>query len=85
MNLGLILTVPLLCATRAHHRNDQPAALLEINVFTQALSNFTSQHVPAVNTTGGKAAAIAKSDKPRWDVKTEPFHKLKRRVMICAE
>jgi len=44
-----------------------------------------SQHVPAVNVTGGKAAAIAKSDKLKWDVKTEPFHAFHRRVMIWAE
>ena len=41
--------------------------------------------MPAVNATGGKAAAIAKSDKPKWDVKTESFHTFKRRVMIWAE
>ena len=29
--------------------------------------------------------AIAKSDKPKWDVRTEPFHTFKRRVMIWAE
>ena len=60
--------------TRAHPSNDEPAASFDMNAFAQALSNFTSQHVPAVNTTGGKAAAIAKSDKPKWDVKTQPFH-----------
>ena len=38
----------------------------------------------AVNVTGGKAAAIAKSGKPKWDVKTQPLHTLKRRVMIWA-
>ena len=56
-----------------------------MNPFAQALSHFTSQHVPAVNVTGGKAAAIAKSDKPEWDVKAEPFHTFKHRVMIWAE
>ena len=34
---------------------------------------------------GGKAAAIAKSGKPKWDVKTEPFNTFKLRVMIWAE
>ena len=43
------------------------------------------QHVPAVYVTGGKAPAIAKSDKPKWDVKTEPCHTFKHRVMIWAE
>ena len=56
-----------------------------MNEFAQVLSHYTSQHVPAVNVTRGKAAAIAKSDKPKWDVKTEPFHTFKRRVMIWAE
>ena len=41
--------------------------------------------MPAVIVTGGKAAAIAKSDKPQWDVKTEPFHTFKCRAMIWAE
>ena len=41
--------------------------------------------MPAINITGGKAAAIAKSDKPKHDVKTEPFHTFKRRVVIWAE
>ena len=70
--------------THARHRNDQ-AASFDMNSFAQALSHFTSQHVPAINVTGGKAAAIVKSDKPKWDVKTEPFHTFKRRVMIWAE
>ena len=56
-----------------------------MNAFAQVLSHYTSQHVPAVNVTRGKAAAIAKSDKPKWDVKTEPFHTFTRRVMIWAE
>ena len=56
-----------------------------MNAFAQALSQFTAQHVPAVNVIGGKTAAIAKSDKPKWDFKTEPFHTFKRRVMIYAE
>ena len=43
--------------TRAHPSNDEPAASFDMNAFAQALSNFSSQHVPAVNTTGGKAAA----------------------------
>ena len=41
--------------------------------------------MPAVNVIGREAAAIAKSDKPKRDVKTEPFHTFKRRVMIWAE
>ena len=56
-----------------------------MHAFAQVLSQYTSQHVPAVNVSGGKAAAIAKSDKPKWDVKSEPFHAFKRRVMIWAE
>ena len=56
-----------------------------MHAFAQVLSQYTSQHVLAVNVTGGKAAAIAKSDKPKWDVKTEPVHTFKRRVMIWAE
>ena len=56
-----------------------------MNAFAQVLSHYTSQHVPAVNVTGGKAAAIAKFDKPKWDVQTEPFHMFKRRVMIWVE
>ena len=68
--------------TRARNRQDQAAASFDMNAFAQAMSHFTSQHVPAVNVTGGKAAAIAKSDKSKWDVKTEPFNMFKRRVMI---
>ena len=71
--------------TRAHRVNDQSATAFDMNAFAQVLSQYTSQHVPAVNVTGGKAAAIAKSDKPKWDVKTEPFHTFKRRVMIWTE
>ena len=41
--------------------------------------------MPAVNVSSGKAAAIAKSDEPKWDVKFEPFHMFKRRVTIWAE
>ena len=55
-----------------------------MNAFAQALSNFSSQHVPAVNTTFLRLR-IAKSDKPKWDVKNEPFHIFKRRVMIWTE
>ena len=44
-----------------------------------------SQHASAANVTGGKAAAIAKSDKPKWNVQTEPFHTFKCRVMIWAQ
>ena len=51
--------------TCAHPRNDQPAATFDINAFAQALSHSTSQHVPAATATGGKAAAMAKSDKPK--------------------
>ena len=39
----------------------------------------------AANVTARKAAAIAKSDKPKWDVRTEAFHTFKRRVMMWAE
>ena len=60
--------------TRAHRVNDRSAPALDINAFAQVLSQYTSQYVHAVNVTGGNAAAIAKSDKPKWDVKTEPFH-----------
>ena len=62
--------------TRAHRVNDRSAAVFD--AFSQAMSNFTSQNVH-------NAAAIAKSDKPKWDVKTDPFHTYKRRVMIWAE
>ena len=65
--------------------NDQSAPAFNMHAFAQVLSQYTSQHVPAVNVTGEKAAAIAKSDKPKWDVKSEPFHTFKRRVMIWAE
>ena len=71
--------------TRAHRVNDRSAPAFDVNAFAQVLSHYASQHVPAVTVTGGKAAAIAKSDKPKWDVKTEPFHTFKRRVMIWAE
>ena len=40
--------------TRAHHRNDQPAPSFDMNAFAQALSNFTSQHVPVVTPPQGK-------------------------------
>ena len=65
--------------------NDPSAPAFDMHAFAQVLSQFSSQHVPAVNVTSGKAAVIAKSDNPRWDVKTEPFHTFKRRVMIWAE
>ena len=71
--------------TRARHVNDRSAPAFDMHAFAQVLSQFSSQHVPAVNVSGGKAAAIAKSDKPKWDVKSEPFHTFKRRVMIWAE
>ena len=70
--------------TRARHVNDRSAPEFDIHAFAQVLSHYTSQHVPAVNVSGGKAAVIAKSDKPKWDVKSEPFHTFKRRVMIWA-
>ena len=63
--------------TRAHHVNDRSAPEFDMNAFAQVLSQYTSQQVPAVNVSGGKAAAIAKSDKPKWDVKSEPFHTFK--------
>ena len=56
-----------------------------MDAFAHVLSQFTSQYVPTTNVAGRKAAAKAKSDKPKWDVKTEPFHTFKRRVMIWAE
>ena len=59
--------------TRARHVNDRSAPAFDMHAFAQVLSQFSSQHVPVVNFTGGKAAAIAKSDKPRWDVRSEPF------------
>ena len=62
-----------------------PAPAFDINAFEQVLSHYTLQHVPAVNVTAGKATAIASSDKPKWDVKTETFHACKRHVMIWAE
>ena len=71
--------------THARHVNDRSAPAFDMHASAQVLLQFSSQHVPAVNVTGGKAAAIAKSDKPNWDVKTEPFHTFKRRVMIWAE
>ena len=71
--------------TRAHRVNDRSAPAFDMHAFAQVLSQSTSQHVPAVNVTGGNAAAIAKSDKPKWDVKSKPFHTFKRRVMIWAE
>ena len=71
--------------TRARHVNDCSAPAFDMHACAQVLSQYTSQHVPAVNVTGVKAAAIAKSDKPKWDVKSEPFHTGKRRVMIWAE
>ena len=49
--------------TRARHVNDRSAPAFDMHAFAQVLSQYTSQHVPAVNVTGGKAAAIAKSDK----------------------
>ena len=71
--------------TRAHRVNDRSAPAFDMHAFAQVLSHYTSQHVPAVNVIGGKAAAIAKSDKPKWDVKSKPFHTFKRRVMIWAK
>ena len=59
--------------TRARHVNDRSAPAFDMHAFAQVLSHYTSQHVPAVNVSGGKAAAIAKSDKPKWDFKSEPF------------
>ena len=70
--------------TRAHRVNDRSAPAFDMNAFELVLSQYTSQHMPTVNLSGGKAAAIAKSDKPKWDVKTEliePFHTFQRRVM----
>ena len=55
--------------TRARHVTDRSAPAFDMNAFAQVLSQYTSQHVPAVNVTRGKAAAIAKSDMPKWDVK----------------
>ena len=63
--------------TRARHVNDRSAPAFDMHAFAQVWSQFSSQHVPAVNVSGGKAAAIAKSDKPKWDVRTEPFHTFK--------
>ena len=71
--------------TRAHRVNDQSAPAFDMHAFAQVLSQYTSQHAPALNVTGGKAAAIAKSDNPKWDVKSEPFHTFKCRVTIWAE
>ena len=71
--------------TRARHVNDRSAPAFDMHAFAQVLSQFSSQHVPAVNVTSGKAAAIAKSDKPKWNVRSEPFHTFKRRVVIWAE
>ena len=71
--------------SHARHVNDRSTPAFDMHAFAQVLSQYTSQHVPAVNVSGGKAAAIAKSDKPKWDVKSEPFHTFKRRVMIWAE
>ena len=71
--------------TRAHCVNDRSAPAFDMNAFAQVLSHYTSQPVPAVNVTGEKAAAIVKSNKPTWNLKTEPFHTFKRRVMIWAE
>ena len=70
---------------RARHVNDRSAPAFDMHAFSQVLPHYTSHHVPAVNVTGGKAAAIAKSDRPKRDVKSEPFHTFKRRVMIWAE
>ena len=71
--------------TRDRHVNGRSAPAFDMNAFAQVLSQYTSQHVPAVNVSGGKAAPIAKSGKPKWDVKTEPFNTFKLRVMIWAE
>ena len=60
--------------TRTRHVNDRSAPAFDMHAFAQVLSQYTSQHVPAVNVTGGKAAAIAKSDKPKWDVKSALPH-----------
>ena len=86
---GLITCLRQRCVrgapTRARNVNDRSAAAFDMHAFAQVLSQFSSKHVPAVNVTGGKAAAIAKSDKPKWDVICEPFHTFKRRVVIWAE
>ena len=71
--------------TRARHVNDRSAPAFDMNAFAQVLYQYTSQHVPAVNVSGGKAAVIAKSDKPKWDVKSEPFPTFKRRVILCCK
>ena len=71
--------------TRARHVNNRSAAAFDMIAFAQVLSQYTSQYVPVVKVAGGKAAAIAKSEKPKWDVKSEPFHTFNRRVMIWAE
>ena len=71
--------------TPAHRVNDRSAPAFDMHAFAQVLSHYTSQHMPAVKVIGGKSAAIAKSDKPTWDGKSEPFHTFKRRVMIWAE
>ena len=39
--------------TRAHHVNGPPADAFDMNAFAQALSHFTSQHMPAANVTEG--------------------------------
>ena len=58
----------------AHRVNDRSAPAFDVNAFAQVRSQYTSQHVPVVNVTGRKASAIAKSEKPKWDVQTKPFH-----------
>ena len=51
--------------TRAHHVNDRSAPAFDMHAFARVLSQFSSQHVPAVNASCWTAAAIAKSDKPK--------------------
>ena len=50
--------------TCARHVNDRSAAAFDMHAFAQVLSQFSSQHVHVVIVSGGKAAAIAQSDKP---------------------
>ena len=73
-------------ASTSHHVNAQSAAnpsMTDADTLARAFTQHASMTGGAShNVSQRMALAVAKSEKPKWDTQKEPFHTLKRRVMI---
>ena len=76
-------------ASTTHHANAQSTAnpsMIDADTLARAFTQYASMSSGVSrNVSEKKALAVAKSEKPKWDIQKEPFHTFKHRDMIWAE